>query len=324
MKFRNILSAEEKLSIYRTMKRIRLFERTVHRLITQNLAFGSIHFYTGEEAIAAGVCFCLKRKDYIISNHRCHGHIIAKGGDTGKMLAELMAREDGYCRGKGGTMHMVVPEIGMMGANGIVGSGLPIAVGLGYAARNFKKDRIVVAFFGDGAANTGAFHESLNLASVWGLPILFVCENNQYAISTDINKVTNIKDLSLRAKAYGIPGIRIDGNNVTSVINHTAQLKEHILARSTPALMVCETYRQMGHSINDPKTYRSKSEEDFWLAKDPVAKFENILFNENIINDLIISEIEEKLAREMDEAVEFASNSKKTGISELFTDVYAD
>ena len=131
MKFRNILSEEDKLNIYRTMKKIRLFEKTVHQLITQNLAFGSIHFYTGEEAIAAGVCFCLERKDYIISNHRCHGHIIAKGGDTGRMLAELMAREDGYCRGKGGTMHLVVPEIGMMGANGIVGSGLPIAVGLG-------------------------------------------------------------------------------------------------------------------------------------------------------------------------------------------------
>jgi TPP-dependent pyruvate/acetoin dehydrogenase alpha subunit len=324
MKFRNILSVEDKLDIYRTMKKIRLFEKTVHQLIIQNLAFGSIHFYTGEEAIATGVCFCLERKDYIISNHRCHGHIIAKGGDTGRMLAELMAREDGYCKGKGGTMHLVVPEIGMMGANGIVGSGLPIAVGIGYACRNFKKDRLVVAFFGDGAANTGAFHESLNLASAWGLPILFVCENNQYALSTDINKTINIKDLSQRAKAYGIPGLRIDGNNVAAIINHTAQLIEHIKNRNTPALLVCETYRHMGHSINDPRTYRSKSEEDFWHERDPITKFENTLIKENIISEIMISEIDKELAREMDRAVAFASNSKKAGIPELYSDVYAD
>ena len=195
---------------------------------------------------------------------------------------------------------------------------------MGYACRNFKKDRIVVAFFGDGAANTGAFHESLNLASAWGLPILFVCENNQYALSTDINKTINIKDLSHRAKAYGIPGVRIDGNNVVTVISHTAQLIEHIKNKNTPALLVCETYRQMGHSINDPRTYRSKSEEDFWLARDPVTKFENILIKENIINKKVISEIDEGLVREMAEAVAFASGSKKIGISELYTDVYAD
>jgi TPP-dependent pyruvate/acetoin dehydrogenase alpha subunit len=324
MKPKNILYFEEKLDIYRTMKKIRLFERTVHQLVSQNLAFGSIHFYTGEEAIAAGVCFCLEKKDYIMSNHRCHGHIIAKGGDMGRMLAELMAREDGYCRGKGGTMHMVVPEIGMMGANGIVGSGLPIAVGLGYACKNFKKDRIVVAFFGDGAANTGAFHESLNLASAWRLPILFVCENNQYAISTDISKVINIKDLSQRAKAYGIPGLSIDGNDVIDVINHTFQLIGHIKSKNTPALLVCETYRHMGHSINDPRTYRSKSEEDFWSARDPIKKFENTLINENILNETLISAINDELSREIDKAVEFASNSKKIDIQELYADVYAD
>ena len=324
MKFRNILSIEEKLALYRTMKKIRLFERIVHQLTLQNLAFGSIHFYTGEEAIAAGVCFCLGKKDYIMSNHRCHGHIIAKGGDTGRMLAELMAREDGYCRGKGGTMHMVVPEIGMMGANGIVGSGLPIAVGLGYACKNFKKDRLVVAFFGDGAANTGAFHESLNLASAWGLPILFVCENNQYAISTDISKAINIKDLSLRAKAYGIPGLSIDGNDVIDVINHTLQLIGHIKSKNTPALLVCETYRHMGHSINDPRTYRSKSEEDFWSARDPIKKFENTLIKENILNETLISAINGELSREIDESVAFASNSKKIDVSELYNDIYAD
>lgn len=324
MKYRNILSIEEKLVLYRTMKKIRLFERTVHQLILQNLAFGSIHFYTGEEAIAAGVCFCLEKKDYIMSNHRCHGHIIAKGGDIGRMLAELMAREDGYCRGKGGTMHMVVPEIGMMGANGIVGSGLPIAVGLGYACKNFKKDRIVVAFFGDGAANTGAFHESLNLASAWGLPILFVCENNQYAISTDISKTINIKNLSQRAKAYGIPGLSIDGNNVIDIINHTMQLVAHIRAKSIPALLVCETYRQMGHSINDPRTYRSKSEEDFWYSRDPIVKFENILIKESILTEALISETSEELTNEIDRAVAFASNSKKIDVSELYNDIYAD
>ncbi|MCL5071777.1 MAG: thiamine pyrophosphate-dependent dehydrogenase E1 component subunit alpha, partial [Actinobacteria bacterium] len=198
------LTEEDKLTIYKTMKKIRLFEEAAFRLAREGFIAGSTHFYIGQEAIATGVCFCLGKKDYIMSSHRCHGHLIAKGGDLKKMMAELMGKIDGYCGGKGGTMHLIDPEIGMMGANGIVGGGIPIATGIAYACKNFKKDQIAVCFFGDGAINTGAFHESLNIASLWELPIIYICENNKYAISTDISNSTSIKDLSLRSKAYGI------------------------------------------------------------------------------------------------------------------------
>lgn len=323
MKFKKFLTTEDKITIYKAMKKIRLFEESAYRLTTQGKIFGSVHFYIGEEAIAAGVCFYLKKQDYIMSSHRCHGHMIAKGGSLNKMMAELMAKETGYCRGKGGTMHMTDPEIGLIGANGIIGAGIPIAVGLGYACKNFKKGSIVVSFFGDGAINTGAFHESLNLASALHLPILFVCENNKYAISTDIEKVTNIRDLSLRAKSYGIHGFNIDGNDVFEVINVTKMCIEEIRNKNTPALLVCDTYRQLGHSINDPKTYRTKIEEEFWIKKDPIKKFENALIKENIMDEFMIKEIESEISQEVKSAIEFGENSKKPEPKDLFEEVYA-
>jgi len=324
MKFKNVLTAEDKLHIYRVMKKIRLFEKAFYQLTTQGLIFGSTHFYIGQEAIAAGVCFCLNRKDYIVSTHRCNGHLIAKGADMNKMMAELMARTTGYCGGKGGSMHLIAPEIGMMGANGVIGAGIPIAVGLGYGCKNFEKDRIVVSFFGDGAINTGAFHESLNLASAWRLPVLFVCENNQYAISTEIKKTINIKDLSLRAKAYGIPGSRIDGNDVIEVVNNTKSCIETIKNKETPVLLVCDTYRQMGHSINDPKTYRTKKEEDFWLKRDPIKKLENLLISENILDEFMITETESHIQMEIEDAIEFAKNSPEPDLDDLYENVFAE
>ncbi|MFO7928194.1 MAG: thiamine pyrophosphate-dependent dehydrogenase E1 component subunit alpha [Candidatus Humimicrobiaceae bacterium] len=211
----------DKISIYRTMKKIRLFEQKAYQLATQGFIPGSVHFYIGEEAIAAGVCHCLKLTDYIMSTHRCHGHLIAKGGNLKKMMAELMGKVSGYCKGKGGTMHLSDPGIGMMGANGVVGAGIPIAVGLANACKDFKKESIVVSFFGDGAINTGAFHESLNLAAAWDLPIIFICENNKYAISTDVKNSTPVEDLSRRAASYGIDGYNIDGNDVIKVVETT-------------------------------------------------------------------------------------------------------
>ncbi|MCL5985112.1 MAG: thiamine pyrophosphate-dependent dehydrogenase E1 component subunit alpha [Actinobacteria bacterium] len=305
------------------MKKIRSFEIEAYKLATQGFIAGSTHFYTGQEAVSTGMCFCLKKEDYIVSTHRCHGHCIAKGGDIKKMMAELMGRSTGYCKGKGGTMHLLDPEIGMMGANGVVGAGIPIATGIGYACKNFEKDRTVVCFFGDGAINTGAFHESLNIASLWELPIIYVCENNKYAISTDVEKSTSIKDLSQRAKSYGINGFNIDGNNIVEVISTTEECVADARSKSKPSLIICNTYRHMGHSINDPKTYRTKEEENYWMKKDPINKFEKMLIEEDILNDNTIREIEDGINTEISAAVEFAKNSKKPGTEELFENIYA-
>ena len=317
------LNKENKIKIYKIMKKIRLFEEETLKLIGKGLILGSTHSYIGQEAISAGVCFCLGKKDYIMSTHRCHGHMIAKGGNLKKMMAELMGRNTGYCKGKGGSMHLIDPGVGMMGTSAIVGGGIPIATGIAYACKKFEKDRIVISFFGDGAINTGTFHESLNIASLWGLPIIYVCENNKYAISTNVRKSTSIKDLSLRVKSYGINGFNIDGNDVLNVIDTIKNCKNDIKYRSKPSLVICNTYRHMGHSINDPKTYRTKEEEKKWLKKDPIKKYEKLLVDENIINKNIIKKIESEVIEEIGSAIKFAKNSKKPEIKELFEDVYA-
>jgi len=314
---------KEKLALYRVMKKIRFFEEAVFKLTAEGLVLGSIHFYSGQEAIAAGVFYCLEKKDYIMSHHRGHGHFIARGADLNKMMAELMGREDGYCRGKGGTMHLNAPDIGMMGTNGIVGGGIPIAVGIGYACKNFEKDRIVLSFFGDGAINTGAFHESLNLASLWKLPIIFICENNQYAISTGVGKSASVKDLSERAKSYGIKGFNIDGNDVFKIIKTVKNVVKTARSGKGPVLIVCNTYRQMGHSIHDPRTYRTEKEEEMWKKKDPIKKLEKILKADKIVDRNIIRKIEEEIIKEINTAIEFARESKKPGSKDLFNDVYA-
>ncbi len=317
------LDRKEKLALYRVMKKIRFFEEAVFKLTSKGFILGSIHFYSGQEAIAAGVFSCLDKKDYIMSHHRGHGHFIARGADLNKMMTELMGREDGYCRGKGGTMHLTAPDIGMMGTNGIVGGGIPIAVGIGYACKNFEKDRIVLSFFGDGAINTGAFHESLNLSSLWKLPIIFICENNQYAISTGVGKSSSVKDLSERAKSYGIKGFNIDGNDVFKIIKTTKNAVKTTRSGKGPVLIVCNTYRQMGHSIHDPRTYRTEKEEKMWKKKDPIIKLEKILIADKVVDQNMIRKIEEEIVKEINAAIEFARESKKPGPKDLFNDVYA-
>ena len=314
---------KEKLILYKVMKKIRLFEEAVFRLTSEGLILGSIHFYSGQEAIAAGVFSCLDSKDYIMSHHRSHGHFIARGADLNKMLAELMGREDGYCSGKGGTMHLAAPDIGMMGTNGIVGQGIPIAVGISYACKNFEKDRIVISFFGDGAINTGAFHEALNLAALWKLPIVFICENNQYAISTGVDRSSSVKDLSERAKSYGIKGFNIDGNDVFKIIRTVKNALKDTRSGKGPVLIVCNTYRQMGHSIHDPRTYRTEKEEEIWKKKDPIKRLERILKDDRIIDKDMIKKVEEEIMEEINTAIKFARNSKKPGPKNLYSDVYA-
>ena len=317
------LDNKDKIKLYRTMKKIRLFEQTVLKLTSEGLVHGSVHFYTGQEAIATGICSCLKKKDYVMGTHRAHGLMIAKGASLKRMLAEIMGRSDGYCRGKGGTMHLVAPEVGMMGTNGIVGAGIPIATGIAYGCRNFEKDRVVVCFFGDGAINTGAFHESLNLAALWKLPVIYVCENNKYAISTDVNAASSVKDLSYRAKAYGIQGFNIDGNDLEKVIMTAQRCIRLLKEKNSPSLIIANTYRHMGHSIHDPRSYRARDEEMQWQKKDPILRYEKILKKDGILNNDIIDTIENEIDREISKAVDYARNSKKPEIKELFEHIYA-
>jgi len=316
------ISKKDKLVLYKEMKKIRKFEIFINALSKKNEAFGNIHSYIGQEAIAVGVCNNLDKKDYIFSTHRCHGHCIAKGGSLKGIVAELMGKETGYCKGKGGTMHLINPDIGMLGANGIVGAGIPIAVGAAYACKNFEPNRIVVSFFGEGASNTGYFHESLNLASLWKLPIIFICENNQYAISVNIKKAASVSDLSTRAASYGINGYRIDGNDVLEVINTTKKAIKNIQKNSKPSLIVCDTYRWLGHTINDPRTYRTKEEEEKWKTKCPVSNFEKKIIDENILKPKLVKTIDSEIESEISDAYEFAKNSKNTEPDEIFKDVY--
>lgn len=317
------MSDEEKLSLYRTMKKIRLFERAVQKLTSQGFIRGSVHFYIGQEAIATGVCASLNNEDYVMGTHRGHGLMIAKGASMRKILAEIMGRVDGYCSGKGGTMHLIAPDIGMMGQNGIVGAGIPIATGIAYGCKNFERDRLVVCFFGDGAINTGAFHESVNLAALWKLPIIYICENNQYAISTDVKSSSSVTDLSKRALSYGIQGFNIDGNDLVEVISTTKKSISRIRKESCPSLIICNTYRHMGHSIHDPRNYRTESEEDYWFKKDPIARYKKLLEKEGILNKEIISRIEADIRQEIDDAIDFAKRSKKPEIRELYEHIYA-
>lgn len=310
--------------LYKMMKKIRFFELFIIKLAKKSEVFGSIHLSIGQEAIAAGVCYCLEKKDYIYSTHRCFSHYIAKGGNLKKMLAEIMGKETGTCKGKGGSMHLFDIEVGMLGTSAIVGGGVPIATGIAYACKNFNLDRIVVSFFGDGALNTGSLHESLNLASLWKLPVIFVCENNQYAISLNIKKSTSVQnhDYSKRACSYDIDGYKIDGNNIIDVIETTKKSIRNIKKNNKPSLIICDTYRWKGHTYYDPAIYRSKNEEEKWKKRCPILNFEKKLIERNILNKDLIDEIEYEINLVIDEAYKYAKSSKKPELNSIFEDIY--
>ena len=291
------------------MLKIRLFEEEASKAYMNGEIPGFIHMYIGEEAIAAGVCFNLEKDDYITSTHRGHGHCIAKGMRLDKMMAELFARETGYCKGRGGSMHIADFNHGVLGANGIVGAGMPIAVGAGLAIKLRKKKNIVVTFFGDGATNQGTFHESLNLAALWDLPIIFVCENNQYALSTNIKYQKRNRNISSFGIAYGIPGITVDGNDVIKVYQIANKAIKEARQGMGPSLIVCETYRHMGHCIGDPADYRPKSEEEEWRKKDPIVKFGNYLLEKGLIDNDFEKKSRKKILDEIIGAVEYARSS---------------
>jgi len=306
----------------RKILEIRLFEEKIEALFMKNLIGGTVHLYIGEEAVAVGACAALQKEDYIVSNHRGHGHCIAKGADSRKMMAEILGKETGYCRGKGGSMHVSDIETGNLGANGIVGAGISIASGAALALKLQQRKQVVVCFFGDGAANTGSFHEGINLASVNSLPVVFVCENNCYAISSSVGNTFCISNISDRAQSYGIPGISIDGMDVIGVYEAMQHAVDRARKGGGPSFIECMTYRFKGHYIGDPGIYRTKKELGAWRKKDPIERLKKSLTKNKILSAKNIRKIEEKAAAKIKDAEEFALDSPEPKGEEAFLSVY--
>ncbi len=317
-------SKEFLISLLEMMQKIRKFEQAAEQFFLEGKIPGFIHLYIGEEAIAAGVMATLKKDDYITSTHRGHGHMIAKGGDLNRMMAELFGRTTGYCKGKGGSMHIADFSIGVLGANGVVGGGLPIAVGAGLGIKMKGTTQVAVAFFGDGASNTGAFHESLNFASVFHLPVIFINENNQYASTAKTKETTSVENISDRAVGYNIPGITIDGNDVLSVFEATQEAVKRARDQGGPTLIEAKTYRIKGHFVGDPTKYRDNSEVNKFWENEPIKRFEKQLADWKILNQKEIDSISEKLEKQITEAIKFTENSPiplpEDALSDLFVD----
>ncbi len=303
------LPAAEALELYRKMVLIRKFEEKLYFLFSTRSMPGSMHQYNGEEAVAVGVCAHLGKDDYVTSTHRGHGHCLAKGADLKAVMAEMFAKETGCCKGMGGSMHIADFSVGMLGANAIVGAGIPLAVGAAWTCKYKKNGRVAVAFFGDGAVNEGAFHEAVNLASVWKLPAVFVCENNQYGFSTQYRRVTPIEHIADRASAYGIPGVIADGMDVLDVYEKTKVAVGRAREGEGPTLLECKTYRFMGHSRFEKPTYRTSAELEEWKQKDPLPSYASYLQQAYALSGDALGKVVADVEREIDEAVAFAEQS---------------
>jgi len=314
---------EKLIEMYRKMLEIRYFEEKVYELYGKNLVPGTIHLYAGQEAVAVGVCANLRKNDYITSTHRGHGHCIAKGADLKRVMAEILGRKTGYCKGKGGSMHIADFNVGMLGATAVVGAGLPIAAGAGLSIKLRGTDQVVACFFGDGASNQGTFHEAINMAAIWRLPVLFVCENNLYAMGTRQSMVMLIENVADRAVAYGIPGVVVDGNDVLAVYEVAEKAVERARKGEGPTLIECKTYRHKGHSRFDPATYRPKEEVEAWLKKDPISRFRKKLLEMGIFTESEAESIEREVDIKIEDAVKFALESPYPKPEEALEDVYA-
>jgi TPP-dependent pyruvate/acetoin dehydrogenase alpha subunit len=314
------------LWMYRTMLRIRRFDERIVTLFAAGKIAGAVHSYVGEEAVAAGVCANLRPDDYIVSTHRGHGHLLAKGGDMKRMMAELFGRVDGYCRGKGGSMHITDVSLGILGANGIVGAGIPIATGAGTAIQLNGGDQVVVCFFGDGAANIGSFNEGLNLAATWSLPVIFVCENNLYAQFTPMRMHTRVTDLCLRAQGYGMPGVAVDGNDAEAVAAAAIAAIARARGGQGPSLLEAKTFRWFGHAINNPASAIGRDEEEIarWKERDPIPALEKRLLAAGLVRPADLADVREAVEAELADAIRFAEASPAPTPEEALDDVYAE
>jgi pyruvate dehydrogenase E1 component alpha subunit len=316
-------SKETKIDLYRVMLRIRAFEEQGFDSFRKGLTHGVLHLYVGEEAVAAGSIHDLRKDDYITSTHRGHGHLIAKGADMGRMAAELLGKDSGYCRGRGGSMHIADVKLGILGANGIVGAGVPIAVGAGLGVKYKGIDSVVLCFFGDGTIATGAFHEALNMASIWKLPVVFVCENNLYGISVSIKKACVLDILANRSAAYGIPGVCVDGNDVLAVREAANEAVGRARKGEGPTFLECQTYRWYGHFTADDGKYRPDEEVRHWKEeRDPIKNFAAHLLDHKEITQGDLDRIHEEVDQEVQQAFRFALDSPPADVGEMLKGVY--
>jgi len=314
---------EKLLDMYKKMLLIRHFEIKVKELYSAGKLVGFLHFYIGEEAVGVGVCENLRKDDYVLSTHRGHGHCIAKGMDVNRIMAELFGKEAGCCKGKGGSMHLADVSIGFLGTNGIVGAGLPISVGVGLSIQMRETDQVAACFFGDGAVDQGIFHESLNLASLWKLPVVFVCENNLYMEGTHISRHLSIESIGDFASQYRIPTAQIDGNDIVSVYMEAFKSVKRAREGKGPSLLECQTYRWEGHCTGDQwTTYRSKEEVEQWKGKCPIERLKNKL--SNAVSDEQFKAIKMDVAKEVEEAIIFAEKSSLSDPREALHDVFID
>jgi pyruvate dehydrogenase E1 component alpha subunit len=320
------LDNQRLIDMYKTMVKIRQFEEKLRQEYHKGNLSGMLHLSVGEEAIASGACAALRKNDYITSNHRGHGHCIAKGGDLKLMIAEILGKEIGYCKGKGGSMHIADPSLGIIGANGIVGGGIPIATGCALSCKLRKENQVTLCFFGDGASNQGSFHESLNLASVWKLPAIYICENNLYAVSTHQSRQQNITNIADRASSYNIPGYVVDGNDVIAVYEIVCKAVDYARKGDGPSLIECKTYRWYGHCEADPPTttYRTIEEEKKWKEQCPINKLEKKLIESNILNRDDLKEIDKEVKKEIESALEFAKSSPEPLIETALEGVFSN
>jgi TPP-dependent pyruvate/acetoin dehydrogenase alpha subunit len=318
------LTKEKTLYAYTTMKKIRLFEEKVYELFTEGQMPGFAHLYAGEEAMATGVCAHLTNKDYVTSTHRGHGHCIAKGADINGMMAELYGKSTGLCKGKGGSMHIADVDIGMLGANGIVGAGGPLACGAGLMAKTLGTDQVTVCFFGDGAAEQGTMHEAMNLACCWKLPVVFVCENNGFAESTPCGYHCAAKNISDRGVAYDMPGITVDGSDFFAVYEAAEQAIDRARRGEGPSLLECRGFRYYGHFIGDPMIYVTKEDQKRNRARDPIDNFKKHVLEQGLLSEEEVAEIDAKVAASIEEAVKFGQESPLPDIKEVLTDVYVN
>jgi pyruvate dehydrogenase E1 component alpha subunit len=317
--------AEQLREVLHKMYLIRRFEEGAEDAYMRGLIHGTMHLSIGQEASAMGICMPLTDQDQITSTHRGHGHCIAKGADVKRMFAEFFGKTTGYCKGRGGSMHIADVTKGNLGANGIVAGGIPIAVGAALAAKKLKTGKVAVSFFGDGANNEGAFHEALNMAAVWKLPVIFVCENNGYGMSTSTERSTAVKNIADRASAYAMPGVIVDGNNFSEVAEAADAAVERARAGEGPTLIESKTYRYRGHSKSDRNRYRTKEEIEDWMAnRDPIALFEAELKEFGIIDDAGIEAVREAVKKEIADGIEFAKDSPSPEIRDLENYVYTE
>jgi len=317
------LDTKKLLWMYKTMVTIRGFEEKAFDLFKRGLVRGSVHFYIGEEAMATGSCGAIEPGDAITATHRGHGQCIAKGAKVNLMLAELLGKATGYCKGKGGSMHIADVDAGILGANGIVGGGIPLATGAALAFKLRKEPKVCLCFFGDGASNQGVLLESANLASIWKLPVVYICENNYYGMSMCVLDSVACPNIADRAVAFGMPGVVVDGNDVLAVHEAVSAAVARARAGEGPTLIEGKTYRWMGHYSGDAEIYRTKGEKEEWMKKDPIARFEKILLERKILNSAKAQALRQEAEKALEEAERFAMESPEPSLDTLLTDIYA-